>query len=91
MGSRDCVHRFTDDGCVRGTTLTVSPNGEFIATGSDSGVVNIYNRSCLSVPKPRPLRAVMNLTTSVDNMSFNPSGEVLAISSRLKKSAVKLV
>ncbi len=89
--SRDCVHRFIDEGCVRGTTLGVSPNGQFIAAGSSSGVVNVYDQSCMTQAKPRPLKAVMNLTTSVNEVRFNHTSELLAISSKEKKSAVKLV
>ena len=89
--SSNCIHRFVDDGCVKGTTIGISPNGQFIATGSDSGVVNVYDQSCLTQAKPRPLKAVMNLTTSISNINFNPSSEVLSISSKEKKSAIKLV
>ena len=89
--SRDCIHRFTDEGCVKGTTLGVSPNGQFIATGSSSGVVNIYDETCMSQSKPRPLKALMNLTTSIDKVAFNHTSEIMAVSSRDKKLAVKLV
>ena len=68
---RDCVHRFIDDGCVRGASLAMSPNSQFIACGSYSGVVNLYDRECLVSEKPRPLRAIMNLTTYVDTIAFN--------------------
>jgi len=33
MKTRDCVHKFTDDGCIQGTSLAVSKNGHYIATG----------------------------------------------------------
>ena len=33
MATRDCVHRFIDDGCVKGTTLAMSQDGCYIATG----------------------------------------------------------
>ena len=41
LNTRDCIHRFIDDGCVKGTSLVVSPNGRHIACGSDSGIVNL--------------------------------------------------
>ncbi len=41
--TRSCVHRFSDDGCVRGTALAISPDGRHLATGADSGVVNLYD------------------------------------------------
>ena len=33
----------------------------------------------------------MNLTTSIDTLTFNSDGQMLAISSRLKRDALKLV
>ena len=48
MSTRDCVHCFTDEGCVLGTKLAVSPSGTHIACGCDSGVVNVYSgEQCL--------------------------------------------
>ena len=72
MSSRQCLHRFTDDGCVVGKRVGVSPDNQFVACGSESGVVNVYERSeCMKREKPRPIRAVMNLTTTVDHLQFN--------------------
>jgi len=31
--SRECKHKFTDDGCTRGTTISVSPNDQYVACG----------------------------------------------------------
>ena len=48
MSTRDCVHCFTDEGCLLGTKLAISPDGTHIACGSDSGVVNVYSgEKCL--------------------------------------------
>ena len=41
--------------------------------------------------KREPIRAIMNLTTSIDTLTFNSDGQMLAISSRLKRDALKLV
>ena len=72
MSTRDCVHCFTDEGCVTGTTVAISPNGRYVACGSDSGVVNVYEEEeCLRHTAPKPLRAVMNLTTSIEHTCFN--------------------
>lgn len=72
MSTRDCVHSFNDEGCLTGTKLAVSPNSQYIACGSDSGVVNVYEtEQCLKNASPQPLRAVSNLTTSIDHMCFN--------------------
>ena len=41
--------------------------------------------------RPTPLRALMNLTTSADALTFNGDGQMLAMSSRLKRDALRLV
>lgn len=57
-----------------------------------SGVVNVYNSSCLcTAQRPTLLKSLMQLTTSVDQTHFNPTGEILAISSKRKKASLRLV
>ncbi|KAK2178032.1 hypothetical protein NP493_565g03002 [Ridgeia piscesae] len=91
MSTRDCVHRFIDDGCVKGTTLAMSQDGRYVAAGSDSGVVNIYDDTCMTSHSPTPLKAVMNLTTPCTSMVFNSTTEILAIASNHTENAVKMV
>ena len=33
LSSRRCVHKFTDEGCVLGTKVAVSPDGQRVACG----------------------------------------------------------
>ena len=40
---------------------------------------------------PKPLRSVMNLTTSVDSLAFSSDSQVLAIASRMKRDSMRLV
>lgn len=90
--SRDCIHRFMDEGCTQGTTIDVSPNSQYIACGSSTGVVNLYEtETCLSSFEPKPLRAIMNLTTSCTATKFNSSSEILAVASDQADKAVKMV
>jgi U3 small nucleolar RNA-associated protein 18 len=92
LGARRCVHRFRDEGCVHATTLAASPDGSRIACGSDSGVVNVYAAdACLRDAAPTPLRAVDNLTTAISSLSFSGDGRWLAMASRHKKDALRLV
>ncbi|CAK6984509.1 U3 small nucleolar RNA-associated protein 18 homolog [Scomber scombrus] len=92
MRSSRCVNRFTDDGCVRGTSIAASPNGRYLACGSQSGVVNLYTQdSCLNSANPKPVKAVMNLLTSATSLTFNPTSEILAIASRAEDEAVRLL
>lgn len=43
LNTRECVHKFIDEGCLVGSALGVSPNGKLLACGSSTGVVNIYD------------------------------------------------
>ncbi len=83
MTSRLCVHTFVDEGCIVGTGVAVSPDSLYLACGSQSGVINLYSgttciptsskgQSTLSV-SPKPLKALMNLTTGVDSLCVNPT------------------
>lgn len=89
--SRTCRHKFIDEGCTKGTSLSVSYGDHYVATGSYSGVVNIYDDSCFQKTSPKPRKAVMNLTTSCSTMAFNSTAEILAIASDFTESAMKLV
>lgn len=90
--SSRCLNRFTDEGCVKGTSIAASRNGRYLACGSQSGVVNVYSQeACLNSANPKPLKAVMNLLTSATSLAFNPSSEILAIASRAEDEAVRLV
>ncbi|XP_006635381.1 U3 small nucleolar RNA-associated protein 18 homolog [Lepisosteus oculatus] len=86
------MNRFTDEGCLKGTSIAVSRNGQYLACGSNSGVVNIYSHdACLQESTPKPLKAIMNLVTSASSLLFNPTTEILAMASNVVDEAVKLV
>ena len=123
LRTRACVGRMVDAGCLNGSALTSSPAGGLFATGSSSGVVNLYDRKqALAAPEvgrrtvfsdggdgepaappaaaaamPRlpsaavPLWEMMNLTTKVDTLAFNPDGQMLAAASSLKRNALRLL
>lgn len=88
---RKCIHRGADEGCVNGSALSVSPDSNMFATGSDSGVVNIYNRNEFLGGIRKPMKALTNLVTVVDNLKFNCDSQILAICSRMKKDNMRLV
>uniref|UniRef100_A0A182PD37 Uncharacterized protein n=1 Tax=Anopheles epiroticus TaxID=199890 RepID=A0A182PD37_9DIPT len=92
MEQRRIVNVFVDDGCVNGSCIAVCPNGQFVATGSRQGVVNLYPLDVLLTQKqPVPLKTFNNLTTYIDSLSFNATSELLAIASSTVKNAVKLI
>ena len=85
------IHKFTDEGCLQGTTLSISSSNQFLAAGSAQGVVNLYNvDDVLSSKVPKPRKAIMNLTTSITDLKFNSSSEILALSSVDIQNSVKL-
>lgn len=85
------VNKFYDEGAVTGTALSASPNGQFLAAGSESGVVNVYDvKTCEREDVPKPLKSLMNLTTEISSISFNHSSELFSFCSRLKQNAVRL-
>lgn len=73
----------------------------WVAIGSASGVVNIYDRHALILPskedelalkpRPEPVRALMNLITPVTILTFSPDGQLLAMATRYKRDGLKLV
>ncbi|KAK0155761.1 U3 small nucleolar RNA-associated protein 18 [Merluccius polli] len=90
--SSRCVNKFADNGCVKGTSIATSRNGQYLACGSQSGVVNVYaQRECLTSANPRPLKTLMNLLTPVTSLAFNPASEILAMASRNEDEALHLV
>lgn len=91
LGMRDCVNRFSDEGTIKITCMDAKDN--FLAIGSNTGVVNVYDRKSegFEGTNPKPIKAVMNLTTSVEGLCFNHNGEMLAMFSKWKKDAVKIL
>ncbi|KAK2586625.1 hypothetical protein KPH14_011497 [Odynerus spinipes] len=90
--SRTCIHRAVDDGCLSCSAIAVSPNGQFLATGSKEGVVNLYDTNTVLKEKvPVPLKIVLNLVTSISTLKFNPTSEILAMASDKKANAFKML
>ncbi|KAF3325314.1 U3 small nucleolar RNA-associated protein 18 [Carex littledalei] len=91
IGTRKCIHVGTDEGSLLATSLCVSPDSSLFCTGSSSGIVNLYKRDEFLGGKRKPVKIVKNLTTEVNEMRFNHDAQILAICSRMKSKAVRLV
>ena len=86
-----CKNRFKDEGCIKGSRISISPDYEFIAIGSSSGIVNLYKTdSVLANQDPKPEKSIMNLTTSITTIEFHPSSKMLAIASKDLKDSMRL-
>ena len=59
------------------TCLDYSDTGQFLACGSRSGVVNVYDMTKpLTSSHPKPTAIVDNLTTPVSSVLFNHDAQV---------------
>ncbi|XP_074102709.1 U3 small nucleolar RNA-associated protein 18 homolog wicked [Cotesia typhae] len=92
LNSRLCVHRAIDDGCISSTSIAISPSGQFLATGSKQGVVNIYETNeILRERIPKPSKIVKNLDTAITSVKFNSTCEILSMASEHKENAFRMV
>lgn len=92
MKNRTCIHKFSDDGCLKGTSISISGDNKLLACGSSSGIVNLYETtSIFNSNNPKPLKILPNLTTAVNSLKFNHSSQLLGMASFKKTSSLKLV
>ena len=90
INRRVCVDKYRDHGTVSSTSIATSQN--FLATGSNAGVVNVYRHSNASPGTPRqPEKTIMNLVTPISSVEFNRQQEILVMASNEKNNAIKLV
>lgn len=89
------VRRWTDASAVAVTRIALGGNDRWLAVGTESGVVNLFDRRTFAnVAKganPTPFREVGNLVTLISWLLFSPDGQILSVSLKLKKDALKLV
>ncbi|KAK9425110.1 putative Indigoidine synthase A like protein-domain-containing protein [Seiridium unicorne] len=108
MATRRFLAIWNDEGSIGGTVIALGGrNGpkvlgghKWVAIGSNSGVMNVYNRDDLILPseddeleikeRPEPSRRFMQLTTPVTFLTFSPDGQILAFGSSHKKDALRL-
>ena len=101
---RRVVARWIDEGAVGTTVIALGGGGsgsnalgndKWVAVGSASGIVNIYDRQqwgTESVPaQPKPVRSFNQLTTPTSRLEFSPDGQVLCMTSRWKRDALRLI
>lgn len=84
-------HKWIDEGCLQGSTLSVSSSNQFIAAGSTQGIVNLYGvDDVLQNNLPKPRKTVFNLTTAISDLKFNSSSETFAFCSTDIENSVRL-
>lgn len=88
VNSRRCVERFRNiDGSV---TASLAASSDLLAVGAASGVVNLYSEHHIDNEK-QPLKSIMNLHSSTNCVRFNHDGQILALSTRREKQALRLL
>ncbi len=92
--TRSVVRKWQDDGGFATTKIAIGDGDRFMAVGSKSGIVNIYDRqhpSFTETDAPKPKRTLEQLTTSIHVLQFSPDGQILVLASRAKKDAMKVI
>lgn len=115
MLSKRTVGTWRDEGSIGGTVMALGGHGgpselgcdRWVAIGSNSGILNVYDRNNLVVSSPAAAaaaageveikaqpevrRAFEQLTTPITVVTFTPDGQLLAFGSKHKKDAFRLV
>jgi U3 small nucleolar RNA-associated protein 18 len=93
LAERKVVRRWTDYGGMNTTKLALGgPQDRWIAVGSKSGIVNIYDRRADGdQTAPVPVRSLDQLATSIHDLQISSDGQILAMASRAKKDALRMV
>ena len=66
-------------------------SNRWLAIGSSSGYVNVYERRNGSMHSLKPSAELGQLTTTISSLEFSPDGQILCMASRAKKDALRLV
>lgn len=89
---RRIVLRWNDTGGMDTTKIVLGGHrDQYLAVGSKSGLVNIYDRSHDGLSAPTFVKTLSQLTTSIHDLTFSPDGQILAMASRAKKDALRMV
>ena len=86
-----CVHRFVDEGCLDGTVVRASPDSRFLACASTSGILNLYAaEDALKQSTPKPAKTMQNLLTTIHDVEFNRTSELMAFAAGETANGVRL-
>jgi len=91
VGERRCVRRWQDDGGFGSRAMAGDQGGKYLAIGANTGFVNVYDADGLSNNRPKPLKTIGNLVTSITSLRFNHDSQLLAIASNTKKDQMRMI
>ena len=89
-----CILKFQDHGSTNTCSLALSREASLLACGSFKGILNLYDFQSILDSKtkfPEPIKFYKNLTSIIDNITFNCCSEFCLFSTRLIKNSVKAV
>ena len=89
LRKREVLSKTADLGNFKATCMTVSKCGKYMATGSYSGSVNIYDARGFT-SESKPMKSLENLTTSISMLKFNPTSEILAFGTKWGKNGFRM-
>ncbi|KAK9449497.1 WD40-repeat-containing domain protein [Limtongia smithiae] len=91
IAERRFVSRWSDiAGGVGVTSLAAAPDDKYIALGSQSGVVNVYDMTSRGEDaQPALLSSLEQLVTPISSLEFSHDGQLLGMASRAKKDAFR--
>lgn len=103
IGRASVVTRWLDEGAVGTTVIALGGEGagklggdRWVAIGSSSGIVSIYDRkefkdSATASTRPKAAKSFDQLNTPTSHLVFSADGQMLVIASRWKRDALRLV
>jgi len=94
VAERKCLRRWKDEGEYGSHIIEGDRSGRYLGVGSRHGLVNVYgsdSTSSANSQRPKPLKTLNNLTTSVTSVRFNHDSQLLAIASNTKKDQLRMV
>ena len=92
MRKRRCIAKRSDPGVFKCTAADLSHDGSMLALGDASGVVNMHILKGKEFDENAILaKSIENITTKVGTLSFGKKNELLAVGSKWKKNAFRLV
>jgi len=89
-----CIHQFEDFGSEGATSMDISKDGKWLATGSGSGIVNIYHIKDVSKDgksTPTPYLEKKNLVTQITTLKFNHDSQLLLVASPENPGALRFL
>lgn len=91
---RNCLKKVNDYGNFYTNCMDISNDYSYLSTGGKQGYVNLYNVLDLVNnlnEDVEPVKIYDNLTTSCDFIKFNKINNLLGISSKWKKNALRFI